>query len=89
MYLIRLIGPIILAVPPLVLAVVADSLDALWVLLAYIAIYVAIRQTESNLLTPLATQKATSLHPPVVTASVPVAGAVLGPVLRARVCPTH
>jgi predicted PurR-regulated permease PerM len=71
---IPLIGPIISAVPPLVLALAGDSIDALWVLLAY----VVIQQVESNLLTPLVMQKATSLHPAVVIASVTVAGAAFG-----------
>ena len=71
---IPLIGPIISAVPPLVLALAGDPLDALWVLLAY----VVIQQVESNLLTPLVMQKAASLHPAVVIAAVTVAGAAFG-----------
>jgi predicted PurR-regulated permease PerM len=45
---IPLIGPILSAVPPLVLALAGNPIDALWVLLAY----VVIQQVESNLLTP-------------------------------------
>jgi predicted PurR-regulated permease PerM len=69
-----LIGPIVSAIPPLVLAFAGDPIDALWVLLAY----AAIQQVESNLLTPLVMEKATSLHPAVVIASVTVGGAAFG-----------
>lgn len=69
-----LIGPVVSAVPPLVLAFAGNPIDALWVLLAYIAI----QQVESNLLTPLVMQKAASLHPAAVIASVTVAGTAFG-----------
>lgn len=44
-----ILGSIVGVVPPLVLAFAGDPLDALWVVLAY----VAIQQIESNLLTSL------------------------------------
>ena len=69
-----IIGSVAGAVPPLILAFAGNPWDALWVLLAY----VAIQQIESNLLTPLVMQKAVSLHPVVVIASVTVAGAAFG-----------
>lgn len=69
-----IIGSIAGAVPPLILAFAGNPLDALWVVLAY----VAIQQIESNLLTPLVMQKAVSLHPVVVISSVTVAGAAFG-----------
>lgn len=69
-----LVGPVISAVPPLVLALAGNPIDAVWVLLAY----VAIQQVESNLLTPLVMQKAASLHPAIVIAAVTVAGAAFG-----------
>ena len=69
-----IVGAVVGAVPPLVLAFAGDPWDALWVLLAY----VAIQQVESNLLTPLAMQKAVSLHPVVVIASVTLVGAAFG-----------
>ncbi len=69
-----IVGAVVGAVPPLVLAFAGDPWDALWVLLAY----VAIQQVESNLLTPLVMQKAVSLHPVVVIASVTLAGAAFG-----------
>ncbi len=74
MCFVPLIGPVVSAVPPLVLAFAGDPIDALWVLLAY----AAIQQVESNLLTPLVMERATSLHPAVVVASVTVAGAAFG-----------
>ncbi len=69
-----IIGSIAGVVPPLILALAGNPLDALWVVLAY----VAIQQIESNLLTPLVMRKAVSLHPVVVIASVTVAGAAFG-----------
>ena len=69
-----LVGPVVSAVPPLVLAFAGNPIDALWVLLAY----VAIQQVESNLLTPLVMQQAASLHPAIVIASVTVAGTAFG-----------
>ena len=69
-----IIGSIAGAVPPLILAFAGNPLDALWVVLAYLAI----QQIESNLLTPLVMQKAVSLHPVMVIVSVTVAGAAFG-----------
>ena len=69
-----IIGSIAGVVPPLILAFAGNPLDAVWVVLAY----VAIQQIESNLLTPLVMQKAVSLHPVVVIGSVTVAGAAFG-----------
>jgi ABC-2 type transport system ATP-binding protein len=51
------VGPVVSAVPPLVLAFAGNPIDALWVLLAN----VAIQQVEGNLLTPLVMNKAASL----------------------------
>jgi len=69
-----IIGSVVGAVPPLLLAFAGNPWGVLWVLLAY----VAIQQVESNLLTPLVMRKAISLHPVVVVASVTVAGAAFG-----------
>jgi predicted PurR-regulated permease PerM len=69
-----IIGSVAGAIPPLLLAFAGNPWDVLWVLLAYLAI----QQIESNLLTPLVMQKAVSLHPVVVIASVTVAGAAFG-----------
>lgn len=69
-----LLGSIAGAIPPLLLALAGNPLDALWVVLAY----VVIQQIESNLLTPLVMEKAVSVHPVVVIASVTVASAAFG-----------
>lgn len=69
-----LVGPVVSAVPPLVLAFAGNPIDTLWVLLAY----VAIQQVESNLLTPLVMRQAASLHPAIVIAAVTVAGTAFG-----------
>jgi predicted PurR-regulated permease PerM len=69
-----LIGSVVGAIPSLVLALADHPLDALWVILAY----VAIQQIESNLLTPIVMQRAVSLHPVVVIATVTVASAAFG-----------
>jgi predicted PurR-regulated permease PerM len=71
---IPLVGPVVSALPPLVLAFAGSPIDALWVLLAY----VAIQQVESNLLTPLVMRQAVSLHPAIVIATVTVAGTAFG-----------
>lgn len=69
-----LVGPIVAAVPPLLLAFVGGPLDVLWVLLAYLAI----QQIESNLLEPLVMEKAASLHPAAVLMSVTLLGTAFG-----------
>ncbi len=69
-----LIGSVAGVVPPLLLALAGNPIDALWVVLAY----VAIQQVESNVLTPLVMKEAASLHPVVVIASVTVGGTAFG-----------
>jgi predicted PurR-regulated permease PerM len=69
-----LVGPVVSAVPPLVPAFAGNPIDALWVLLAY----VAIQQLEGNLLTPLVMNKVASLHPAIVIASVTISGTAFG-----------
>lgn len=80
-----IIGSVAGALPPMVLAFAGNPTDVLWVLAAY----VLIQQVESNLLTPLVMQRAVSLHPAVVIASVTVFGAafgVLGTLLAVPTC---
>lgn len=69
-----LIGSVAGVIPPFVLAFAGNPLDALWVVLAY----VAIQQVESNLITPLVMREAASIHPVVVIAAVTVFGAAFG-----------
>jgi predicted PurR-regulated permease PerM len=71
---IPLIGPVISVFPPLLLGFAGNPIDALWVLLAYLGI----QQVESNLLTPLIMQRAASVHPAVVIATVTAGGAAFG-----------
>jgi predicted PurR-regulated permease PerM len=68
------VGPIVAAIPPLLLGLVGGPLDALWVLLAY----VAIQQVEGNLITPLIMEKTSSLHPAMVIVAVTVLGTAFG-----------
>lgn len=59
---IPLLGPILSAIPGLLLALMAGLETALWALL----VYVGIQQIESDLITPMVEKKAVSI-PPVVT----------------------
>lgn len=67
-------GPIIAAVPPMLLGLVGQPLDAVWVALAYLAI----QQAEGYLITPLIMRETTSLHPVVVIAAVTALSAAFG-----------
>jgi len=69
-----LVGSIVSAIPPLLLAFVVGPTTVLWVLLAY----VAIQQIEGNLVEPLIMQKTASLHPEAVVTVVTVLGAAFG-----------
>lgn len=68
------IGPVVSVVPPALLALGETPTDALWVLLAYLAI----QQVESYLITPVIMEEVASLHPAVVVASVAAFGAAFG-----------
>ncbi len=68
------VGPVVSAIPPLLLALAGDPLDALWVLLSYLVI----QQVEGYLLTPLIEGRVASLHPAIVIVAVTVAGAAFG-----------
>ena len=68
------VGPIVAAIPPLLLGFAGGPLDALWVLFAYIAI----QQVEGNLITPLIMEETASLHPAVVIVAVTVLGSAFG-----------
>src|ERR671916_492244 len=69
-----LVGSIVSAIPPLLLAFVVGPTAVLWVLVAY----VAIQQIEGNLVEPLIMQKTASLHPAAVVTVVTVLGAAFG-----------
>lgn len=68
------VGPVVSTIPPLLLALAGDPLDALWVLLSYLVI----QQVEGYLLTPLIEGRVASLHPAMVIVAVTVAGAAFG-----------
>jgi len=56
------VGPIVSAVPPVIVALFQDPVMALWVLL----VYLVIQLTESNLIQPVVMSRAVSLHPVVI-----------------------
>ena len=68
------IGPIVSVIPPALLALAERPVDAVWVVVAY----VAIQQIESYLITPLIMEKAVSMHPAAVIGSVTLLGTVFG-----------
>jgi predicted PurR-regulated permease PerM len=70
-----LIGPIVAAVPALLIALSEGAQIALWTLL----LYVAIQQVESNLITPLVQRQAVSLPPAVTLFAVVAFGLLFGP----------
>jgi len=72
--LVPVIGPILSAVPPVVVALVANPILALWV----IVVFVAIQQVESHVLIPLVMSRQVRLHPVTVIFWVLVMGALFG-----------
>lgn len=67
-------GPLLSAVPPVLLALLAGPRQALWVVL----LYLGIQTLESYVITPLVQQKMVSLPPVLVIASQLLAGALFG-----------
>jgi predicted PurR-regulated permease PerM len=67
-------GPVIAAIPPILLALAGEPVDALWVILAYFVI----QQLEGYLITPLIMSETTSLHPAIVIGIVTVLSAGFG-----------
>jgi predicted PurR-regulated permease PerM len=70
-----LIGPIVAAIPALLIALSEGWQIALWTLL----LYVAIQQVESNVITPLVQRQAVSLPPAVTLFAVVAFGLLFGP----------
>jgi predicted PurR-regulated permease PerM len=68
------LGPVVAAVPPLLLALTVSSTSVLWVFL----IYLAIQAVEGYVVTPLIMERATSLHPAVVIATIAVLSTAFG-----------
>jgi predicted PurR-regulated permease PerM len=70
-----LIGPIVAAIPALLIALAEGWQTTLWTLL----LYVLIQQVESNLITPLVQRQAVSLPPAVTLFAVVAFGLLFGP----------
>lgn len=68
------VGPVISVIPPVLLALTGDPLDAAWVILAYIGI----QAIESNLIQPLVMSRAVSLHPAVIVFALLIMGTLFG-----------
>jgi predicted PurR-regulated permease PerM len=68
------VGPMISVIPPVLLALIGDPIDALWVVLAY----AGIQAIESYLIYPLVMSRAVSLHPAVVMFALLVMGTLFG-----------
>jgi predicted PurR-regulated permease PerM len=67
-------GPIISAVPGLILALTQSPTEALWALL----VYVVVQQIEGNILMPVVQKKAVSLPPALTVFGVVAAGILFG-----------
>jgi len=72
---IPVIGPILAALPALVIALTVDTATAWWTL----ALYVAIQQFEGNVLTPLVQRRAVSLPPALTLFSLLAFALLFGP----------
>ena len=82
--MIPIIGPIIGAIPAILVALVDDPLKALWVALAFIVI----QQIENNLIVPKIQGDFLRLHPGVIIVLLVVAGALGGLLFVILVVPT-
>ena len=68
------LGPVISVIPPVLLALTGDPIDALWVVVAY----VIIQAIEGNLIQPIVMSRAVSLHPAVVMFGLLIMGTLFG-----------
>jgi predicted PurR-regulated permease PerM len=68
------LGPVISVIPPVLLALTGDPIDALWVILAYIII----QAIESNLIQPVVMSRAVSLHPAILVFALLIMGTLFG-----------
>jgi predicted PurR-regulated permease PerM len=68
------VGPMISVIPPVLLALIGDPIDALWVVLAF----AGIQMIESYLIYPLVMSRAVSLHPAVVMFALLIMGTLFG-----------
>ena len=72
---IPMVGPVVSAVPALLIAFTIGLDSALWTL----ALFVVVQQTEGNLITPLLQQRMVSLPPAVTLFAVVAFGSLFGP----------
>ncbi|MFG1432418.1 AI-2E family transporter [Xanthobacter sp. V2C-8] len=70
-----MVGPVVAAIPALLIAMTLGLDSALWTL----AMFVAVQQTESNLITPVLQQRMVSLPPAVTLFAVVLFGSLFGP----------
>ncbi|MDQ0504513.1 AI-2E family transporter [Xanthobacter agilis] len=70
-----MVGPVVAAIPALLIALTLGLDSALWTL----AMFVAVQQTESNLITPVLQQRMVSLPPAVTLFAVVLFGSLFGP----------
>ncbi len=69
------IGPVISVIPPALLGLTGgDPIQAVWVILAYLAI----QAIESNLIQPIVMSRAVSLHPAIVVFALLIMGTLFG-----------
>jgi predicted PurR-regulated permease PerM len=71
---IPLIGALVSVIPPVLLALAANPILAVWVILAYIAIH----QVEAHLVQPVVMSRAVALHPVVVVFAILIMGTFFG-----------
>lgn len=72
--LVPVVGPIMAAVPPIIVGLTVSPLTALWVIIAFIII----QQFENHVLIPMVMSRQVSLHPVTVIAWVLVMGSIYG-----------
>ncbi len=68
------LGPVISVIPPVLLALTGNPVDAVWVLLAY----AVIQAIEGNLVQPIVMSRAISLHPAVLVFALLIMGTLFG-----------
>ncbi|CAN5167885.1 hypothetical protein BH24ACT19_BH24ACT19_13630 [soil metagenome] len=68
------VGPLISIIPPILLALVDDPINALWV----IAAYGVVQFVEGNIVQPMVMSRAVSLHPAVIVFAILIMGTLFG-----------
>jgi predicted PurR-regulated permease PerM len=68
------VGPMISVIPPVLLALTGNPIDALWVILAYLGI----QAIEGNLVQPIVMSRAVSLHPVTLVFALLTMGTLFG-----------